>query len=349
MVRIWVLAIAGTLLAANAWPDGSILDTKHNLSISGPGSLKASQEGRACLFCHTPHNTRSDIPYLWNRSDQTVNYVPYQSSTLHSTVGQPSGASKLCLSCHDGTIALGATLSEPQEISFEGGLRFIPEGQPSRLGTDLSDDHPISFPYDSNLVQQRPEFADPATLQHGVRLDGDGQLQCTTCHDPHDDTNGKFLVVSNVGSNLCTTCHQGGNWTTSSHALSSARWDGQGADPWPHTEYQTVSENGCGNCHRTHTAGGAERLLNYFIEEDNCLVCHSGNVAAKDIAHELTKQYHHGVQDYAGVHDAAENFETDSVSKHVECADCHDPHSANSDPSPGQGRVSGFTTGVTGI
>ncbi len=326
----------------------SILNSKHNLSVSGPGQIKATAETRVCIFCHTPHRGRRDIPYLWNRQDQTVNYVPYQSSTLFAIVGQPTGASKLCLSCHDGTIALGALLSESEEAPFQGGIRFMPTG-PSRLRTDLSDDHPVSFLYDDDLAARNRELVGPSLLPPEIRLDGNGQLQCTACHDPHDDKFGKFLVMSIQFSNLCTSCHAKDGWLSGSHTVSNARWNGGGTNPWPNTDFQTVAENGCANCHRSHTAPKPERLLNQVFEEDTCLVCHNGNVASSDIESELSKQFGHLVQDFTGVHDAAEEFSLTVVAKHVECVDCHNPHAANGNPSLGAPDVSGANTGVTGI
>jgi predicted CXXCH cytochrome family protein len=325
-----------------------ILSTKHNLSRTGPGPIKAVAEEEVCIFCHTPHKARRDIPYLWNRNDSTVNYIPYQSSTLYSTVDQPTGASKLCLSCHDGTIALGALVSEPFEIPFEGGIRFIPEG-PTRIGTDLSDDHPISFLYDDILSINNNELVNPLTLPPEVKLDSDSLLQCTACHDPHKNTHGKFLVLSNIYSNLCTACHTMNSWNLSDHSTSTAFWNGAGSDPWPHTEFTTVTENGCENCHKPHTAGKHERLLNYAFEEDNCLVCHNGNVAVKNIEPEFSKLYRHAVQDYTNVHDAAEDFSSGNVLKHIECSDCHNPHYANATSSPGAPQVSGLINGVSGI
>ena len=327
----------------------SIRFTKHNLSVSGPGDIRAVSETQVCIFCHTPHNSRRDIPYLWNRNDQTTSYTPYQSSTLFAVVGQPTGTSKLCLSCHDGTIALGATLSGPQEIPFQGGIRFLPVGHTSRLGTDLSDDHPVSFEYDTNLASRNPELTDPSLLPLEIRIAADGQLQCTACHDPHDDTFGKFLVMSNRFSTLCNSCHTKDGWPVSSHALSNARWNGQGINPWPNTDFQTVAENGCENCHQSHTAPRPERLLRHVFEEDNCLVCHNRNVAATDIENEITKPFRHPVQDFTGDHDAAENFSLNNVPIHVECEDCHNPHKVNGDASPDPNSVSGPNIGVTGI
>jgi predicted CXXCH cytochrome family protein len=343
-----VVVILSFFLIPGRVSSGGIADTKHNLSITGPGPVKSTSEGELCVFCHAPHNARRDIPYLWNRSDSTVNYVPYQSSTLHATVGQPTGASKLCLSCHDGTVALGALVTRPQEIPFAGGIRFIPEGR-TKIGTDLTDDHPISFVYDSGLASGNRELADPSVLPAQVKLDKNREMQCTACHDPHENSYGKFLVMSNQYSGLCTVCHEKDGWSATSHSTSGKTWNGLGANPWFHSPYSTVSENGCGNCHVPHTAGGHERLLHYAIDEDNCLVCHTGNVATKNIGNELTKPYGHFVQNYAGVHNPAESFTAGGVRKHVECADCHNSHQSNATPSPGPPLVSGETAGVKGI
>ncbi|MEW6601810.1 MAG: cytochrome c3 family protein, partial [Nitrospirota bacterium] len=341
------LFISATAVLAQG-PMTGIQSTKHNLSVSGPGTIKSTTEDQICIFCHAPHRARRDIPYLWSRADSTVNYIPYQSSTMYAVVGQPTGASKLCLSCHDGTIALGALVSEYYEIPFAGGIRFLPEG-PSKLGTDLSDDHPVSFVYDSNLAGQNRELVDPLSLPQEIKLDDNHELQCTSCHDPHNDANGKFLLMPNIYSNLCTACHRKDGWNSSSHSLSNSIWNGAGSDPWSHTSYTTVTENGCENCHKPHTAGGHQRLLNFAYEEDNCLVCHNGNVAAKNIEQELMKTYRHSVQNYAGIHDPAENYSLGGVPKHVECSDCHNAHWANGNASSGAPQVSGANAGVSGI
>ncbi len=347
-----VLVIVG-LLAFGAFPvlAAGVRDTKHNLSASGPGSIKALNEEELCIFCHTPHQARRDIPYLWNRTDSTANYIPYQSSTLAANVGQPTGASKLCLSCHDGTVALGMLGSRPEEIEFAGGLRFMPSGD-TLIGTDLSTSHPVSFAYDSALAALNLEIKHPDTLPTQVRLDKDGQLQCTACHEPHDNSFGKFLVMSNQNSQLCTACHAPSGWTASSHALSNAPWSGLGRDPWPDSDQATVAENACANCHKNHAAGRGQRLLRQLAEEDNCLGCHNGNVATQNIEAELSKVSHHAVQNYLGEHDPVEDFTLGTVPTHVECSDCHNPHQSNAQPGPVPGDpplVSGASLGVSGI
>lgn len=337
LVLVAVVAHGFLSTAAHA----GISQTKHNLSVSGPGPVKAVSETRICIFCHTPHSASPSGP-LWNRADPGSFYTPYYSSTAHASPGQPTGASLLCLSCHDGTIALGEVLSEPQAITFAGGVTVMPQG-PGRLGTDLSDDHPISFVYSPTLANERGDLVDPSTLTGSVRLDPTGQLQCTSCHDPHNDTFGKFLRMSNRASALCTTCHVIDLWDRSTHATSTATWNGMGPDPWPHTSWETVSDNACENCHRPHGAGGHERLLNYAAEEDNCYACHNGNVAGKDIQSEFNKTSRHPVDMTTGTHWPIEDAVVNS--RHVECVDCHNPHVTRS----GAGDPPGPLFGVRGV
>ena len=328
------------------WANADITITKHNLSISGPGPIRSTTEQEICIYCHTPHSARTSTGLLWNREDSTATYTRYQSSSLNAIVGQPTGASKLCLSCHDGTIALGDLVSRQTEIPFAGGIRFLPEGD-TRLGTDISDDHPVSFIYDESLAIDNGELVSPSTLTGTVRLDKSGELQCTSCHDPHDDSMGKFLVRPNNFSELCVACHTGTDWIFSAHATSAASWSHTGADPWPFTEYSTVAENACRNCHAPHKAGEPVRLLNYIAEEDNCLACHNGNVAATDIESELLKQYGHLVQDFSRIHDATEDGAS-FLSNHVECVDCHNPHRVNSNAASAPA-VGGTQLGVSGV
>ncbi|MCK4379355.1 MAG: cytochrome C, partial [Deltaproteobacteria bacterium] len=142
-----ILEVAMVFLVAASSPVGaaSIINTKHNLSVSGPGDLVAVDEQRVCIFCHTPHHASPEMP-LWSREVGGTSYNLYASTTLHAQPGQPTGASRLCLSCHDGTIALGMLYERSEPIPFVGGVGAIPASRSTNLQTDLSDDHPVSFP-----------------------------------------------------------------------------------------------------------------------------------------------------------------------------------------------------------
>jgi len=177
-------------------------------------------ENRICLPCHTPHNADtlvSEAP-LWNHEVTTASYQVYSSPTMTaSPVNQPTGASKLCLSCHDGTVAVDSFGGNPGAIMI-GSINGSAD-----LGTDLSDDHPISFTYDATLATNDGGLFDPTTTNvtigtapftktgpiSDVMLFG-GVLQCASCHSVHNDfvVGDEYLLkLNSQGSELCLACH----------------------------------------------------------------------------------------------------------------------------------------------
>ncbi len=181
----------------------SIIGSAHDFS-----SETWNTTGQVCIVCHAPHNTEvavTDAP-LWNHQSSVAVFSPYSSATLNAVVGQPDASSKLCLSCHDGTVAVdnfGGTTS---------GTYFI-SGR-TLIGTDLRDDHPVSFTYDAALALDDGELADPTTANSGLggTIDEDmligHQVQCASCHDVHNSSGiDKLLKKSNAQSALCLTCH----------------------------------------------------------------------------------------------------------------------------------------------
>ncbi len=305
----------------------TVVHTKHNLSVSGPGELVASEEVRVCIFCHTPHRANAVTP-LWNREVGGTVYDLYASTTLNAAVRQPTGTSRLCLSCHDGTIALGMLYGRTEPVPFVGNITTIPMDRPSNLQTDLSDDHPVSFSYTSTLAIENGELVFPSALPSRIRLEYGEYMQCTSCHNPHKDLYGKFLVMSNEGSALCMACHEKYGWQESAHSSVSS-----------------AAEEGCENCHVPHNAPVAQRLLNREVEEDICLVCHD-RPENRDIASVFSKAVHHPLEAATGVHDAGENPLT--APYHVECVDCHNAHSANNNVAAPPA-VMGDIAGVKGV
>lgn len=295
---------------------------------------------QACQFCHTPHIAMVNTP-LWNHTLSDAVYTIYQSSSLDAEVGQPTGSSKLCLSCHDGTIALESS------VRGGGGKTYMPPGK-TRLGTDLSDDHPISFVYSSELAAKDLQLRDPMMLPEEIQLDQFHEMQCVTCHDPHDDTFGKYLVTTNIKSNLCLQCHNLYGWNASIHANSSKLVQNATDDYLSRTGYLTVSDNGCLSCHQPHSAGRGERLFHFEKDEDNCLNCHNGRVG-KNVVNEFQKFSGHFVSDYEAVHDIRET--AGGFERHVECQDCHNPHAiTQSALSPSiPPNVPGSLKGVSGV
>ena len=321
----------------------SILTSKHNLSTSGPGNVKATSETEICIFCHAMHNTTPSTP-LWNRSLPSNSYQIYSSTTMKAVAGQPVGSSLLCLSCHDGTIALGSVLNRASIITFATGLT-MPVG-PTNLTTDLRNDHPISFVYDANLATADPNVKNPSTLPSKIKLEN-GLLQCMSCHSPHSSTFPALLVQSNQFSALCLSCHQDPNWAGSIHNTSTKTWNGVAPNPWPYTGYTTVNQNACENCHNPHNAGSNARLLQTLTEEDNCLNCHNTHVDSKDLQSQFSKTYKHNVYGYTGIHDPTEAVLV--TTKHDECVDCHNSHAAVPTTATVAPAVKGANIGVSGI
>ncbi|MBN1250848.1 MAG: hypothetical protein JXR51_01955 [Bacteroidales bacterium] len=324
----------------------SVVNSLHNLSLSGAGTVIATSESEVCIFCHTTHSTNPIGP-LWNRNDPGSTYILYDNSisnTFQSTPGQPDGSSVLCLSCHDGTIALGNVISRSAEINLAGSYSTM-QGI-NNLTTDLSDDHPVSFVYNSTISATDGQLIFPPT--YPVKLDNNSKLQCTSCHDPHSNNYQKMLVSSNQFSELCFRCHDRNYWSGSSHQSSTASWNGNGINPWEHIEspYPSVAENACQNCHNPHSANGKARLMKSEFEENNCLDCHNGNVASKNIEIEMNKSYRHNVFVYNNLHDPLEN--TNPTIAHVECEDCHNPHAANNTTANAP-YANGFLAGVKGM
>ncbi len=188
---------------ASAAVGQTIVNSEHDFSGDSWNNT-----GEICVVCHTPHNgdvSVADAP-LWNHEVTVAAHTPYSSSTLDATVGAPDASSKLCLSCHDGTVALdnfGGTTNGTNFIS--GSADF---------GTDLSNDHPISFTYDAALATADGELEDPTTASSGLggTITADmllgGQLECASCHDVHNSTGlANLLLINNNNSDLCLTCH----------------------------------------------------------------------------------------------------------------------------------------------
>lgn len=222
--RVLLLGLSSThttALMATTVPVHGIVGTAHDLSSTG--RYQVTHSGEVCTFCHTPHDSATGINQaipIWNHVTTSTQFVMYASASLKGTVdSQPMGPSLACLSCHDGTVAMGALHDAPNgggETNYTQAQGGVNPGNgmmqgPDVIGHDLSSVHPISLTYRNDLNKS---LRDPSALV-GVRLypanvQG-GKVQCGSCHDPHNfgslgDT-APFLRVSKQGSSLCLSCH----------------------------------------------------------------------------------------------------------------------------------------------
>ncbi len=341
----------------------TIVGSKHDMSSGGGQTVRSVTENEICVFCHTPHNASPSVP-LWNRQMSTATYTPYTSSALNVTPGQPTGASKLCLSCHDGTIALGNVLNKTTDVSMTyKTMADIPGPQAGYIGIDLSDDHPISFKPQDSIDAGDTSIQLPGGTD-AVKLDANGEMQCTSCHDAHEPgtgTSSPFLVMDDVdtgvGGQICLICHSVSGWALSVH-------EGDGTDYTRGSDTRTVAEWGCRICHDPHTADIHPTMLDEdtsadpdkWEDEEVCYNCHkSGGAASADIETEIGKSANHPLADYpnllgsdADIHDVMEGRSPGT--EHVECVDCHSPHQARSGTHSAPGNsASNVLEGVTGV
>ncbi len=188
--------------ASSALAVTGIAASKHNFASGSTNTYKGSS-AQICIYCHAPHNT-STSAQLWNRTLAATTYGMYTSATMGAaSTGQPGNVSKLCLSCHDGTIAVDSFMGGPATPGANGGA--ITGG--GNLGTNLNNDHPIGIEYVTASAVARG-LKDPASVPAAAALVVSGKVECSSCHDVHNTLGNTALVrVSNTASALCLTCH----------------------------------------------------------------------------------------------------------------------------------------------
>jgi predicted CXXCH cytochrome family protein len=243
-VAIGLVLSFGAIAMAGTNPGTGIRGTSHDLSTGGVGAAyvgagAADNLDRVCIYCHAPHHAidgataaANNVTYfpLWNHAITTVaTYQTYTNGTdtptgishqLNATLATSLGSvSKLCLSCHDGSLAISAygyapssTLGSTTGTKFTAGSRFLIGG-----GTqDLRNHHPIGFDYDAvAAIDDEINPSDSSLLganSYGLVISDllwNGKVECSSCHDVHNTKNegSKFTWVQDTSSNLCLTCH----------------------------------------------------------------------------------------------------------------------------------------------
>ena len=197
-IMLFGVAAGAALIASSA--EAGIAGSGHDFSGWG------SPQIHPCEACHTPRNAGRSVASapLWDYAATRISsYTLYSSPTLNASLSQPAAASRVCLSCHEGTIA---------RDSFGGATGGTMVGGGKRLGIDLSRSHPVGFIYDTSLAVEDGELRDPASTSSGLggTIQEDllfaDRMECASCHDVHAG-NGRLLRLDNSDSELCLTCH----------------------------------------------------------------------------------------------------------------------------------------------
>lgn len=239
-MRFWIIILSFTLAAASSSSFAiplTVATNKHNLSSNSSNTVRATSDTRICVFCHTPHGASAQSA-LWNRKDpSTASFPLYASVTVDiknipaaqydnsDPATYPNGATRMCLSCHDGVSAVGEVLSGLEPMTSQIALTFATlNAAGSTAVVDLATSHPVSFVYNAT-VQTAINTAEGGAnykLPGAVPLDSMERMQCTTCHDPHEDTLSggynlpfwrNYTGVEAIDyDSTCQDCHLGGDW-----------------------------------------------------------------------------------------------------------------------------------------
>ena len=245
-IALGILLVATAAFAGTS-PGTGIKQTSHDLSSLGKGGfwnagVNVDPLDRICIYCHAPHHSitpteaaSKGLTYypLWNHNVSTAIYKLYQntdpgnpdipnslSHQLNALQTQPGSVSKLCLSCHDGTVAVNQYGYAPSSSQNNPGNSFITLQPRFAIGASaygsLMNHHPIGFDYGYvQAIDDEIKDASSALIgnnPYGLTINDllfGGKLECASCHDVHNtkNTGKKFLWVEDTNSNLCLSCH----------------------------------------------------------------------------------------------------------------------------------------------
>jgi len=228
-----LLSHAVPVLAGSA-PGTGMVGSIHDMTLFN--YVFQDPQQRVCILCHTPHNANPSAGALWslNLDPATITITPYKwtappNQGISFNSDPLVGPSRLCLTCHDGNVAIdtaGDTIQSayPQDV----------------ISTNLCVTHPIGFSYDDAFntrgikelanknsylataitISNVPGVHNQITRNSSLRISDilyEGSIvTCMTCHDIHNDQNvtpdpghtyNYLLWAKEEGSLNCLSCH----------------------------------------------------------------------------------------------------------------------------------------------
>lgn len=207
-VRNLLVVIMTLVLATGLYAQASMANSAHDLSAgSGGVAATSADDDQLCIFCHTPHTTAGQNQ-LWNKN-------PVDATAWNTTNSGTGSANNIgttaCLSCHDGTTSMGTVLNDTTSGGTGSTITLSSVNMGSAFGafgTDLSGEHPVGVIYaTAQGAIGGLHVQGTAASNLGIPTASLTTVECVSCHDPHDTSNGLFLRKDNSGSALCIACH----------------------------------------------------------------------------------------------------------------------------------------------
>jgi DmsE family decaheme c-type cytochrome len=244
----WVLATVAPAAAQTPAPTGAYVgdDTCVACHESESKSLHQSLHGKAqnprtpaartnqaCETCHGPGREHSE--------------TGDKSKIRVFTTLEARAASETCIGCHDrGTHAMWkGSMHEARNLScVTCHSVHSPKSEKAQLKT-------VSV-MQTCIACHKTEAAKVQRFGHmPVR---EGQMDCTTCHNPHGSTNVRMLKVGNSVDEMCVSCHT----------------EKRGPFLWEHAPVR----EGCNTCHDPH--GSNNERMQVAKLPMLCQRCHIG-------------------------------------------------------------------------
>jgi len=230
IIRLGLLAaifIASTLPAWGLSGGEGLAGTPHDFTAGGTGDVRGVEGIGLCTYCHTPQRA-SSTPLLWNHTASRNTFRWDVSSTTAGTRlpafsgASYRGPSARCLSCHDGSVAIGdvslAEGSGPGEPGSAGSMRMTDFAAKYQIGAngDLSGNHPVGVPFPMGRMPGTYNGVTNGSA-HGTFVAADWQANPLAFGRARvrlyqEDTTGQVSAISSsaVAMNAgveCSSCH----------------------------------------------------------------------------------------------------------------------------------------------
>jgi len=159
------------LVASVFWPVSviaGVVSSPHDIQAQGYTFSGGGMQKKSsvCNYCHVPHKAKG--ARLW--------------ATTPPSLKAWGEVGPLCYSCHDGVAIVSPDVDASNTAFNPKSHGLLLQNLPA--GDDVTES---GFPY---TVDPKPE----------------GNIECSTCHNPHDDTNRPFLRAPIT--EICQKCHK---------------------------------------------------------------------------------------------------------------------------------------------
>lgn len=350
----WGWSVIGQTYDGDAYLAGTQVIPHYNTVNYAAYMNPSSGTQIACMKCHEKHgsqywrltdnsrsNAREDLCYKCHNSTarNTINNIDIKSKFDAAEAGT--------VSKHTITTANGFTCSSCHGPHSVAKRTFANSG--SSAPSDITDPENTKnnwYKSVSGTVYDIPGF-------------------CNKCHDAGSGattltaiTNANQIIPYSVTLPNVTFTSNAGGWNKKTYFDTSSATK---AGHYKPTRTPSQSAVLCDNCHDPHGTGYLR--LSIYDEDASggptssslCLRCHGGLAGTPSAAGAVTAlnvwsngftnaSSRHPIFTNNGVHKDTENLTT--ATRHVECADCHDPHAAKQAAS---GNVSGALFNVSGV